>query len=386
MSEKIPLPKFLKVLTSGNVPVAKAMNVSSKIYKQCNTAEQLSELDDLKLKAYGVDEKDVRKLVLAAVKKAGYGPNRRRTSAEHGQPTASTSYIPPSPSTVDALTTPTKRKRKRNEDVNEFLPKAPDEAAGYGSLDFNEILDEKVLRTKSVVINRAPLMTLWATMVAERMGFKREEALSIGIDTRSLICHFPSMNQNHLVLYSASVYTEMNAISKGVSLGIFEEGKGKGLDATSGGTQPYVDFIGRSPLYQTQEEDWRALLHSIPVKPSAAFGYISRSFRQTTPHIAGSLRLLADSYSPNEINGKAWSLYVKFRPDVNEWGKRSKVECSDILNLRKPVGDGDPEGEGTKDENTQNIKYEEIDEDLGHDRKRHKGSGSPEGSPPSTDI
>ncbi|KAL0070690.1 hypothetical protein AAF712_001911 [Marasmius tenuissimus] len=367
MSEKIPLPKFLKVLTSGNVPVAKAMNVSSKIYKQCNTAGQLSELDDLKLKAYGVDEKDVRKLVLAAVKKAGYGSNRKRTSAENGQPTASTSYIPPSPSlsTVDALITPTKRKRKRNEEVNEFLPKAPDEAAGYGSLDFNEILDENVLRTKSVVINRAPLMTLWATMVAERMGFKREEALTI-----------------------ASVYTEMNAISKGVSLGIFEEGKKR--DSTLQAEAPNLTSISSveecTPLYQTQDEEWRALLHSTPAKPSAAFGYISRSFRQTTPHVAGSLRLLADSYSPNEINGKAWSLYVKFRPDVNEWGKRSKVECSDILNLRKPVGDGDPECEGSKDENTQNIKYEEIDEDLEHDRKRQKESRSLEGSPTSTDI
>ena len=37
----------------------------------------------------------------------------------------------------------------------------------------------------------------------------------------------------------------MNATSKGVSLGIFEEGKGKGLEATQGGGQPYVDFMGR---------------------------------------------------------------------------------------------------------------------------------------------
>ena len=29
-------------------------------------------------------------------------------------------------------------------------------------------------------MNRAPVMTAWATVVAERMGFKREEALSIG--------------------------------------------------------------------------------------------------------------------------------------------------------------------------------------------------------------
>lgn len=45
--------------------------------------------------------------------------------------------------------------------------------------------------------------------------------------------------------FSASVYTEMNATSKGVKLGIFEEGKGKGMEATQGGGQPYVDFMGR---------------------------------------------------------------------------------------------------------------------------------------------
>lgn len=34
--------------------------------------------------------------------------------------------------------------------------------------------------TKWTIVNRAPLMTAWATVVAERMGFEREEALSIG--------------------------------------------------------------------------------------------------------------------------------------------------------------------------------------------------------------
>lgn len=43
----------------------------------------------------------------------------------------------------------------------------------------------------------------------------------------------------------ASVYTEMNAMSKGVALGIFEESKGKGLEAIQGGGQPYVDLMGR---------------------------------------------------------------------------------------------------------------------------------------------
>lgn len=43
----------------------------------------------------------------------------------------------------------------------------------------------------------------------------------------------------------ASVYTEMNAVSKGESIGVFEKGKGKGLEAERGGSQPYIDLMGR---------------------------------------------------------------------------------------------------------------------------------------------
>ena len=32
----------------------------------------------------------------------------------------------------------------------------------------------------SVTINRAPVLTLWASVVAERLGFEREEALTLG--------------------------------------------------------------------------------------------------------------------------------------------------------------------------------------------------------------
>jgi len=49
----------------------------------------------------------------------------------------------------------------------------------------------------------------------------------------------------------------------------------------------------------------------------------------------GALRLLAESYTPEELNGKAWTLYAQFRPEVNEWGKRSEISCRKILALRK---------------------------------------------------
>lgn len=49
----------------------------------------------------------------------------------------------------------------------------------------------------------------------------------------------------------------------------------------------------------------------------------------------GALKLLADSYTSHELNDKAWALYTQFRPEVNEWGKRSEIRCSRILDLRK---------------------------------------------------
>jgi hypothetical protein len=88
------------------------------------------------------------------------------------------------------------------------------------------------------------------------------------------------------------------------------------------------------PLYQTQEGQWRALSNGTPVLPGAAFSYISRSFKQTTPYILGALRLLALSYSPKDLNTRGWSLYADFRPHADGWGKRSEVKCSTILSLR----------------------------------------------------
>jgi len=290
------------------------MAISGKIYKEFSTASQLNQLTEFKLKAAGVDSKDERKMVMTALRKAGYGlseKNSNRLQAHSGPVPGPSTAFPLS--ALETVTTPSKRKRKHVQATNEFLPDGPvDEASKYGSLEFDEILDEDLLISKSTVINRAPLMTAWSTIVAERMGFKREEALSI-----------------------ASAYTELNAISKGVSLGIFEEAKQKGLEAAKDGSQPYVALMGRRvPLFKTQASQWRALLGGTPAQPSTAFSYISRAFRQTTPHIIGALRLLAESFSPQEVNEKGWGLYCEFRPASEGWGQRAEVRCETILKLR----------------------------------------------------
>ncbi|KAG6890538.1 hypothetical protein C0992_000798 [Termitomyces sp. T32_za158] len=332
---KIPLPKFIKVFTTNNVPVPKAMAISATIYKQFNTPAQLSKLDDQKLISAGINSKDDRKAILSALRKSGYLPTDPRKKLEKAEDRPSTTTA-----VQAAITPPPKRKRKRPGDVNEFLPKGPtDEAANYGSLDFGEIVDEEILMKKTTVVNRAPLMTLWAMTVAERLGFRREEALSI-----------------------ASVYTEMNALTKGVSLGIYQSGKVSNMEAVGGGSQSYIEFMGRRPLYRTQTQQWRALSNGTPAEPSPAFSYISRAFRQTTPHISGALRLLASSFNVEDLNGLAWGLYAQFRPTVDQWGAKSEVKCSTILDLRKDLKSAREHVVNTA--NIVQVKDEIVDDDL----------------------
>ncbi|PPR07041.1 hypothetical protein CVT26_005242 [Gymnopilus dilepis] len=331
---KIPLPAYLKLFTSNTIPMPKAMAIAGKMlicYKEYNTRTTLTQLTDVKLNAAGIDSQEDRKLILTALRKAGYAykgkplskakilpsPSTEASTSQQSTSAAEIKDLSPAAarsSSTSSPKTPTRRKRKRlDANENEFLPSGPsEEVEDFGTLEFNEVLDEETLKGKATLINRAPVMMAWAMYVAERMHFTRAEALSI-----------------------ASVYTEMNAVTKGVSLGIYTKEHDRGREASRDGSQPYVELIGRRPLYRTQGGQWRALSNGSPVVPSVAFSYITRSFRQTTPYIMGALKLLAESYTSEELNQKAWSLYADFRPEVNEWGKRSEVKCLVILGLRK---------------------------------------------------
>ncbi|OSD04218.1 hypothetical protein PYCCODRAFT_1364382 [Trametes coccinea BRFM310] len=338
-------------------------------YKTHNTPQQLSMLTDFSLESAGVAEKELRKQVLAAVRKAGY--KGKASPSKVAGP--SKSAAPSSSSAAEPGFLKPQRKRKRDDDLNDLLPSRPrEEADVYGSLEFNEILDEEAIKSKYTVVNRAPIMMAWAFVVAERLGFGREEALSI-----------------------ASVYTEMNAVTKGVSLGIYKDGEQRGREASRTGSQPYVELMGRRwldflalaalntwpaprcldvdllsipyqnvrpstrraadaaqrsplarPLYQTASSQWHALSSGKPAPPAAAFSYITRALRQTAPHIVGALRLLAASYPPSELNEKGFSLYADFRPASEGWGQKGEVRCSTILALRK-AGGGSTEGAHT---------------------------------------
>lgn len=69
---KLSLHVFLKIFTANDVPVSKAMAFASKAYTAFNTPTKLTQLDDARLIVLGVEDKELRKSILTAIRKAGY--------------------------------------------------------------------------------------------------------------------------------------------------------------------------------------------------------------------------------------------------------------------------------------------------------------------------
>ncbi|KAG9005754.1 hypothetical protein FRB94_001320 [Tulasnella sp. JGI-2019a] len=342
---KLALPAFLQILNkSGGMSMTDAMSVTKKLYPTCNTSAQLADLTAIKLIQLKVDDQEQRKQVLGAIRKAGYvKPAIKPISAlkdgdEGGEASSSEGFPEAGPSEPrEGQSNPIRKRKLASQDNgDDFITR--EQAEG---LDFMEELNEENLRNKSTHVNRAPVMTAWATVVAECLGFKREEALSIGAfqvtpsTPGSTSLHFWLLNRQpgRCGLRTASVYTELNATSKGISIGVFDESKNR--DHVAGSTQPFVELMGRKPVLETETGEWRGIVKGCPVDPKSPFGYIQRSFRQTLPWVMGSMRLLAKSFQEaTELNKRGYGLYCDFRPENPGWGKKAEMRMENILKLR----------------------------------------------------
>ncbi|KAK0565512.1 hypothetical protein OC861_003735 [Tilletia horrida] len=188
------------------------------------------------------------------------------------------------------------------------------------------ILDEQSLKGRTAMVNRAPVMTVWTTILLERMGFQRREALSL-----------------------AQCYVSTTSTARAVTLGLTSQAE-RDKASSVGPKQPHFVLMGvKLPVLQLRQRtasgnvgEYRAIYDGQVVEPQKAFDYIFRSFYQTLPYVFGTLVLLADSYidpsdtDADELHAVAWDLYCEFRPETGgEWGKRAKFSCDTALGLRK---------------------------------------------------
>jgi hypothetical protein len=172
-----------------------------------------------------------------------------------------------------------------------------------------------MMSEQQIKINRAPVMTLWAAVVAERLGFDRAEALTLGKTVAGL-----------------------NAQSKGQRLGLFEPGEEKGKKARQQqpGEQFFIQLMGRAVPALNTPEGVRAVDKDKPVQPASVERYLEGKFGENLDAVRQAMDELARSLEPKDLARKAYPLYEKFRPEIPEgtkgWG------AAGILDLEKMRG------------------------------------------------
>lgn len=168
----------------------------------------------------------------------------------------------------------------------------------------------------SVLVNRAPVLTLWATIVAERLGHPHALALTLG-----------------------KAVAGLNAQSKGRRLGIYEEpGPEPRAAKSKSPARPPPDTIpllGRAVPVVTTPDGLRAMIKERAENPAAVERYLEQKFGSALPAVEAAMRNLAKAYLPKRLATMGFSLYEQFRPDIPEgvkgWGAKGVL---DVARLR----------------------------------------------------
>lgn len=171
---------------------------------------------------------------------------------------------------------------------------------------------------EKIEINRAPVMTLWAAVVSERLGFDEQEALTL-----------------------AKVVTGLNAQAKGQRLGIFDPSEKSVQEERQRKTDEifYINVLGRPVPALNTSEGIRGADKQQPVKPESVSRYLEQKFGEKLPKVRSAMKELANSFDKKELAARAYTLYEKFRPEIPEgkkgWGAKGELDLDLIASLKK---------------------------------------------------
>ncbi len=173
---------------------------------------------------------------------------------------------------------------------------------------------------RTVSINRAPVLTLWAAVVAERLGFDADEALTLG-----------------------KAVAGLNAQSKGRRLGIFKPHEERPTQARKKerGEKFLVEMLGRGVPAVNTDDGIRAVHGGKPIDPGGVRRYLEEKFGDDLAAVRAAMKKLARAYRPAELAAAAYGLYERFRPEVpagkRGWGARGDLDLGQIARLaQKP--------------------------------------------------
>ncbi|MCJ7821856.1 MAG: hypothetical protein MUQ26_02025 [Armatimonadetes bacterium] len=170
-----------------------------------------------------------------------------------------------------------------------------------------------------VMVNRAPVLTLWGAVVAARMGYDWEEALTLGKAAAGL-----------------------NAQAKGWRLGIFAEPKvrgGKEPKKVGLGEEFWVEVVGRPVPAKRTEDGVRAVVKADPIDPANVERYLRGKFGESLDAVREAMAALAGSFGKDDLTEAAYELYEKFRPKIaagkRGWGQKGELDLDLIRSLAR---------------------------------------------------
>ncbi len=175
---------------------------------------------------------------------------------------------------------------------------------------------------KIIQVNRAPVMTLWATIVAERLGYDHATALTLG-----------------------KAVAGLNAQAKGQRLGIFVKPKDKLLKIERKGKRnrekkPVV-LLGRPVPTTRTSEGLRAVIKGEVIDPKSVEKYLAQKFGEHFTDVKDAMVRLSKSLKSEILAIEAYKLYEKFRPNVPEgekgWGVKGELDLAVLQSLAKQV-------------------------------------------------
>jgi hypothetical protein len=170
---------------------------------------------------------------------------------------------------------------------------------------------------RKVVVNRAPVLTLWGAVVAERLGHAADAALTLG-----------------------KALAGLNAQAKGRILGIYTPPKGPhgGMPRKAGlGEEFWIEICGRPLPAKRTPAGVRAVVKDEPIDPEKVRAYLTRAFGEDLPAVRNAMETLARSVRPHDLAESAYALYEKFRPAVARgkpgWGQKGELDLDRIREL-----------------------------------------------------
>ena len=172
--------------------------------------------------------------------------------------------------------------------------------------------------SEGILVNRAPVMTLWAALVAERLGHGADEALTIG-----------------------KAVASATAQTKGRRLGIYDEKGGKITPDLSSKSrnegESATTIMGRSVTTLSTPAGVRAASKGQPIDPGSVLRYLEKAFGNDLIDVRLALVGLAEAFSPRDLAMLAYALYEQFRPEIPDgtrgWGAKGQLSLDVIRRL-----------------------------------------------------